>query len=166
MRALMIVCLALFVAACSSTSGEEGASAEGARPVEEPKIDTSRPDGMLKELYTSYFTVLNNGGAAEQGNYVDKYFAPDLAAKFAAASSKPESRLTFDIFINAQDHRELTLVSVKRALENPERAIYEVRFINDGEEQKVRVGLIKTGDAWKITDIEYGPGLALSVLLK
>jgi hypothetical protein len=165
MRALMIVCLALFVAACSSTNAEEGA-AEGARVAEEPKIDTSRPDGLLKELYTSYFTVLNNGGAAEQGNYVDKYFAPDLAAKYAAASSKPESRLTFDIFINAQDHRELTLVSVKRALENPERAIYEVRFINDGGEQKVRVGLVKTGESWKITDIEYGPGLALSILLK
>jgi hypothetical protein len=165
MRALMIVCLALALAACSSTTAEEGASPDAPK-VEAPKPDISRPEGVLKELYTSYFTVLNSGGAAQAGNYVDKYFAPDLASKIAAASNSPNNPITFDIFINAQDHRDLTLGTLKRALENNDHAIYEVHFTNNDEEQKVRVGLVKVGGTWQITDIDYGQGLSLTGLLK
>ena len=165
MRALLIACLALALAACSSTTAEEGAS-DAPVKVEEPKLDTSRPEGVLKELYSSYFTVLNNGGAAQAGNYVDKYFTADLAAKIAAASNSPNNPITFDIFINAQDHRDLTLGSLKRALENNDHAIYEVHFTNNDDEQKVRIGLIKVGGTWQITDIDYGQGVSLTGLLK
>jgi hypothetical protein len=164
MRALMIVCLALFVAACSSTTGEV---VDPTRPPPEvPKNDMGRPEGVLKELYTSYFTVLNSGGESQAGNYVDKYFQPELAAKYAAVSGKPESPINFDVFINAQDHKELTLGVLKRAYENPERAVYEVHFTNNDDPAKVKVALIKVGGTWQITDIDYGQAVTLSGLLK
>ena len=165
MRALMIVCLTLFLAACSSTSDD--AMVDPTRPPPEPpKNDMARPEGVLKELYSSYFTVLNSGGEAQAGNYVDKYFQPELAAKYAASAGKPESPITFDVFINAQDHRELALGAVKRAYENADHAIYEVNFTNNGDEQKVKVAMIKVGGTWQITDISYGQGVSLTGLLK
>jgi hypothetical protein len=168
MRALMILCFALALAACSSTSGEDpaGPNAPPLAPVEVPKNDAARPEGVLKELYSSYFTVLNNGGASQAGNYVDKYFTPDLAAKYAAVSNKPEGPITFDIFTNARDHRELTLGVLKRSMENADHAIYEVHFTNNDAEQKVRIGMIKVGGTWQITDIDYGQGVSLTSLLK
>lgn len=168
MRALMILCFALVLAACSSTSSDEAADPNipAPTPVEVPKNDVSRPEGVLGELYSSYFTVLNNGGASQAGNYVDKYFTPDLAAKYAAVSNKPEGPITFDIFTNARDHRDLTLGTLKRTMENADHAIYEVHFTNNDEEQKVRIGLIKVGGTWQITDIDYGQGVSLTSLLK
>ena len=121
---------------------------------------------MLKELYTSYFTVLNSGGEGQAGNYVDKYFTPELAAKYAAGTGKPESPVTFDIFINAREHQDLKLVSLRRTLENNDRAIFEVNFTNNDEPAKVKVGLVRVGGTWQITDIDYGQGISLSSLLK
>ena len=152
MRALMIACLALFLVACSSTSDE--AIDPTRPPPEPPKNDMARPDGVLKELYSSYFTVLNSGGEAQAGNYVDKYFTPDLASRYAAATAKPDNRVTFDVFINAHDHQELTLGVLKRTFENADRAVYEVHFTNNGDEQKLKVGLVKAGGTWQITDID------------
>ncbi|MBI1212663.1 MAG: DUF3828 domain-containing protein [Alphaproteobacteria bacterium] len=167
MRVLMILCLAAVLSACSSTMDEDLVLSDVPTPkVEEPKPDMSRPDGVLVSLYTSYFTVLNNGGAAQPGNYVDKYFTPDLAAKYAAASGKPNSPITFDIFINAREHHDLTLGEIKRTLENADHAIYDVHFTNDDEEQKVRIGMIHVGGTWQITDIDYGQGVSLAGLLK
>ena len=165
MRALMIMCLAFFLAACSSAS-EQAAVDPTRPPPEPPKNDMSSPDGVLKELYSSYFTVLNSGGAAQPGNYVDKYFVPDLAAKYAAASANPENQISFDIFINAQDHQDLKLGTLKRSFENADRAVYEVQFTNNDEPQKVKVGLVKAGGTWQITDIDYGQGISLTGLLK
>jgi hypothetical protein len=164
MRALMIVCLAFFLAACSSNDVDP--NMEGRPAPEVPKNDMARPDGVLKELYTSYFTVLNSGGAAQPGNYVDKYFTPDLAAKYAAATARPDNPVNFDIFINARDHEELTLSTLKRTLENNDKAIYEVHFTNNGDEQKVKIGLVKVGGTWQITDIDYGQGVSLTGLLR
>jgi hypothetical protein len=41
-----------------------------------------------------------------------------------------------------------------------------VHFTNNDEEQKVRIGLVKAGNTWKITDIDFGKDLSLSRLLK
>jgi uncharacterized protein DUF3828 len=163
--AVIVAVLAVSLGACSTptTTAEGGPDAA---KVEEPKIDTARPEGVAKELYTSYFAVLNNGGAAQTGNYVDKYFAPELAAKYAAASNSPNNPVTFDIFLNAQDHRELTLGQIKRMYESADHASYEVRFTNNGDEQKVRLLMEKTGGGWKITDIQYAKDLTLSGMLK
>ena len=166
MRALMILCFALALAACSSTpSADATADAPGVK-AEAPKPDMSRPEVVLKDLYTSYFTVLNNGGASQAGNYVDKYFTPDLAAKYAAASAKPEGPVSFDIFINAREHRDLTLGTLKRTLENADHATYEVHFTNNDDEQKVKVAMIKAGGSWQIIDIDYGQGVTLTSLMK
>jgi hypothetical protein len=166
MRVLMMLCFALALAACTSTSGDM--AGDGAPPpkVEVPKNDMARPEGVLKELYSSYFTVLNNGGSGQAGNYVDKYFTPELAAKYAASAGKPEGPVNFDIFINAQEHRDLTLGTFKRMLENGDHAIYEVHFTNNDDEQKVKIGMVKVGGTWLITDIDYGQGVSLSGLLK
>lgn len=159
--------VSVFLAACADdVASEAPPDAQGTPKVQEAKFDTTRPEGVLKELYTSYFTVLNNGGKAEAGNYVDKYFAPELAAKFAAAANSANSGITFDVFINAQDHQALTLGEIDRMLENAEHAIYDVHFTNNDEEQKVRIGLVKAGDTWKITEIQYGKDLSLSGILK
>src|SRR5689334_6982998 len=165
MRVLMILCFALALAACSSTP-QDAAGDAPAPKVEVPKNDMARPEGVLKELYSSYFTVLNNGGSGQAGNYVDKYSTPELAAKYVAATGKPEGPVNFDIFINAQEHRDLALGTLKRTLENPDHAIYEVHFTNNDDEQKVKVGMIKVGGTWLITDIDYGQGISLSGLLK
>ena len=37
---------------------------------------------------------------------------------------------------------------------------------NNDDEQKVRIGLVKAGDTWKITDIEFAKGLSLVGMLK
>lgn len=166
MRVLMIVCVAFALAACSSTPEGDVAGPDAPAKVEPPKADMARPEGVLKDLYTSYFTVLNSGGASQAGNYVDKYFVPDLAAKYAAASAKPDGPVSFDIFINAQDHRDLVLGQLKRTLENSDHAIYEVHFTNNDDEQKVKVGMIKVGGTWLISDIDYGQGISLAGLLK
>jgi len=166
MRAVVIIaCLAFALGACSSTTTADGTSPDG-RKVEEPKADTARPEGVVTELYTSYFAVLNNGGETQAGNYVDKYFAPELASKFAAASNSPNNPIAFDIFINAQQHKELTLGLIKRMYENPDHATYEVNFTNNDDAQKVRLLMVKAGGTWKITDIQYAKDLTLNGMLK
>ena len=166
MRAVVIIAfLALTVGACSSTTTADGTSPDAAR-AQEPKVDTTRPEGVVMELYTSYFAVLNNGGQAQAGNYVDKYFAPELASKFVAASNSPNNPINFDIFINAHEHKELTLGLIKRMYENPDHATYEVHFTNNDDEQKVRLLMVKAGATWKITDVQYAKDLTLSGMLK
>ena len=161
---LIISFLSLPLAACAQVS-VDGAASDVPRVAEEPKPDTARPDGVLKELYTSYFATLNADGKADMNDYAARYFEPELASKFAAAMNSVANPISFDIFINAQDHEDLTLGTLKRTLENGDHAIYEVHFTNNDDEQKVRIGLVKAGGAWKITDIDYGLGVSLTGLL-
>jgi len=154
----------MFLSACGHATSDE-AAADAAPKAQEAKSDTARPDGVLNELYSSYFATLNGGGKADTKDYAARYFEPELASKFAAAANSSASPINFDIFINAQDHHDLTLGIIKRALENTDHAIYEVHFSNNDYEQKVRIGLVKTGATWKITDIEYAKNLSLSGLL-
>jgi hypothetical protein len=163
--AVLIACVAFALGACTSTPSTAEDSPEPPKAAA-PKIDTTRPEGVALELYTSYFAVLNNGGQAQPGNYVDKYFAPELAAKYAAASSKADNPIGFDIFLNAQDHNELTLGQIKRTFENAERATYEVHFTNNDDPQAVRLVMVKAGETWKITDIQYAKDLTLAGMLK
>ncbi len=165
MRIALLVaffCLSGFLAACAT--GE--ATPDGPKAEEPAKPDTTRPDGLLEELYTSYFATLNAGGKADMNNYAAKYFEPELASKFAAATHSSADPITFDIFINAQDHANLTLGMVKRTFENADHATYEVHFTNNDDEQKVRIALVKAGNSWKITDIEYAKDLSLTRMLK
>ena len=162
-RLLIAAFLSLLLAASLPARADDAPPA-AAVPAE-PKPDLTRPDGVLKELYTSYFATLNGGGKADVKDYAAKYFDPELASKYAAATNG-EGKIDFDIFINAQDHAELTLGTIKRTLESPTHAIYDVHFTNNDNERKVRVGLVKAGDTWKVTDIDYGQGLSLSGMLK
>ena len=117
MRIVLLIaslCMSAFLAACST---EEVAAPDAPRAEEPVKPDTSRPDGMLKELYVSYFATLNGGGKANMNDYAAKYFEPELASKFAAATNSSGNPINFDIFINAQDHQDLTLGVLKRTFE-------------------------------------------------
>ena len=165
--ALLIVSfLTLTLAACAQGAAEDG-GLDAQRVAEVPKPDNTRPDGVLKELYTTYFSALNApDGKADMNDYAARYFEPELASKFAAATNSAANPITFDVFINAQDHEDLTLGILKRMLENADHALYEVHFTNNDDEQKVRIGLVKAGGAWKITDIDYGQGVSLAGLLK
>ena len=167
MRAVLCIaaCLTLAFAISAPVMADDPPPPTAAAP-QAPKPDTTRPEGVLKELYTSYFATLNGGAKADMNDYAAKYFEAELASKFAAAMNSAANPINFDIFINAQDHEDLTLGLIKRMLENPDHAIYEVHFTNNDEEQKVRIGLVKAGDTWKITDIEFAKGLSLVGMLK
>lgn len=132
-----------------------------------PAAPAVTAEAVLRELYTGYFAKLNAGESANMHDVAARYFEPELASKFAAATAGNEvGAIDFDVFIYAQDFEELTLDEVKRTFENPTKAIFEVRFTNNGDQQKLRFGMTKVAGAWKIADIEFPDGASLRKMLE
>jgi hypothetical protein len=91
---------------------------------------------------------------------VRKYFEPSLAAmilKDQASAREEPGALDGDPFIDAQDWeiKNLTIAVVDTG---PGKATATVRFTNFNEQKTIKLTLVRIGNAWKISDINWGRG--------
>lgn len=122
--------------------------------------DSSARD-FVAAIYDTYVSKERNGLALDNDAKVRRYFEPSLAAlilkdRKAAARRGEVGVLDFDPFVDAQDWEISDLaVAVEEAGRDKARAT--VKFKNADKPSVVALELVKTGNAWKISNVTWQP---------
>ena len=115
---------------------------------------------FLDAIYKRYVGKNTKGIPLDSDTVIRRYFEPSLASLIIkdgkeAARRKEVPTLDGDAFIGAQDW-EIKATKVDVADAGPGKATGTVTFTNAGEAKKVVLDLVRSGNDWKIADINWG----------
>lgn len=143
----------LVVVAVGAVAGPAGARESG-----------SSAKGFLSGIYQSYVgnsTQTAKGVALTSPEAVKRYFSHGLASVIledGVEVRKPGTGLVLgsDPFVGREnwDIADLS-IDVKDA--GPAKAVGTVKFSNFGQPETVTVELLKVGEAWRVSEIKWGP---------
>ncbi|MFT3810924.1 MAG: DUF3828 domain-containing protein [Micropepsaceae bacterium] len=126
---------------------------------------TPTPDGVVTEMYTTYFDALNAANASDamdnMPSCIDqtvKYATPELAARLAKTESTDEMVIDWDFLVNGQDFKDLKVVSVKVTSETADAATVRIETMNFETVSETDVQLTKSADGWKVANLVFWPG--------
>jgi hypothetical protein len=116
---------------------------------------------FVAAIYDTYVGKERNGLALDSDAKVRRYFAPSLAVlilkdRKAAARRGEVGVLDFDPFVDAQDW-EISDLAVAVEDAGPGKARATVKFRNADRPSVVALELVKTGNAWKISNVTWQP---------
>ena len=139
--------------------------------------DTATPEGVVTEMYQTYFDALNavnkSGDLSTMPSVFDqvpKYATPELAERMNKAANAQDMVIDFDFLVSGQDFQDLKLLSVTKTAGDDKTATVRVKTSNMGTESETDVALVQTKAGWKVSDFTFFPGkpeqLTLDSLLK
>jgi hypothetical protein len=116
---------------------------------------------FVAAIYDTYVSKERNGLALDSDAKVRRYFEPSLAVlilkdRKAAARRGEVGVLDFDPFVDAQDW-EISDLAVAVEDAGPGKARATVKFRNADRPSIVALELVKTGNAWKISNVTWQP---------
>ncbi|HLM54484.1 MAG TPA: DUF3828 domain-containing protein [Pyrinomonadaceae bacterium] len=155
-RAAILVAMLLLAAVAAQATPQAAAKQAG-------------PEALVRELYRA--RAKNRGpffqtkSRALVGKYFEKRLA-DLIWKDAVGSEGEVGALGADPLYDTQDDSDLKSVAVGKPVEKGRGAEVPVTFVNFGKKRKLVYVLVRVGEAWKISDIRYEDGRALSEAYK
>lgn len=126
-----------------------------------PAVAASSAHDFVAAIYDTYVSKERNGLALDSDAKVRRYFEPSLAAlilkdRKAAARRGEVGTLDFDPFVDAQDW-EISDLAVAVEDAGPGNARATVKFKNADQPSIVALELVKTGNAWKISNVTWQP---------
>jgi hypothetical protein len=129
--------------------------------VSPPAVADPSAHDFVAAIYDTYVSKERNGLAMDSDAKVRRYFEPSLAAlilkdRKAAARRGEVGVLDFDPFVDAQDW-EISDLAVAVEDAGPGKARATVKFKNADRPSVVALELVKTGNAWKISNVTWQP---------
>lgn len=173
LTSIVLITTLMVVAACSSTSVNVNVAADdhnaspavNAEPGGTPmaaagESQNAAAEALIADLYKAHNGKNGPFFQSKSRGLVDKYFTKslgDLIWNDAVTSQKNNEVgvIDGDPLYNAQD-TDIKNFAVGRSELKGDKAIVPVTFTNYGNKQNIKFHLVKSGEAWKIDDIEYG----------
>jgi hypothetical protein len=161
-----IVMLMLWVCAATGSKAQERPPATVSGKAAAPARQS--PADVLRSLYRlhnkGYGPVFDRKGRPHLDRYFDKPLADLIWKNIIGPPSGEVGNLDFDPLFNAQDVK-LTELHIGEARIQRNRASSVVTFKNYDQPVRLTFHLRRTGNGWKIRDIDYGKGESLVKIL-
>ena len=158
MRMRAIACFLLLVTAIACSKEPAKAPSPAA-----PLASTHDAEKLVAQLYREHDAQRGPFFQTDRRALLDQYFETSLADliwKDAVDSKGEVGALDFDPLYDAQDVEPKNLV-IHGAQADAGTVRVPVSFESYGEKRQLTYVLVRAGDAWKISDIQYADGRTL-----
>jgi len=165
-RLPILVSLMFVLVASACAKPEQAAPTATAKTDTQASVPVPAPEKLIADLYDQHARQQSPFFQTTNRELVDRYFEPalaDLIWKDAVAASGEVGAIDFDPLYDAQDTDIKNLV-IQPATTEGANARVVVSFENMGSKVQIPYTLVRSGDAWKISDITY-PETTLRTLL-